>query len=778
VAVAVVGQTAGWLIDQVLLIAGLPSQGWLWPVGAVVGSVLVAVPAGLLAAVPRAPAIRAAGRAWLLGALALGALGLVRAIPIAHSESYLGTLTLVAVVGIVVLRRTTAHRLPGGTEPSARLLAIAAGLAALLPWLALAGLGGALETALAVTAAAAVGGLAAEILHLGFWAPYAARRPGTGRPSAVRLVLIGGLVAGVALVLLAAGVGHAGVQLAELIVLPPTALAAAALQRAAGTTGLGAMLLSPDAGRSSVPVRWLVALAALGPLAFADPEEITLVLLAHDVPYWAAIAALCSLAIAVIVGVAYAVAFARSLGVRIATPLAAGLAVLVGLAGVAVFLGPGQPGLHGERLLVVLRDQADLGAIRTTTGPAGRTDRIRAVYRTLVAHAERTQASLRRELDRLRLSYTPYYLVNAIEVHAGPELRPLLARRAEVDRVLYSQRLRPLPAAPSVMHGDKPAPAGPQWNLEAIGADRVWSELGVDGRGVVVGGSDSGIDGSHPALRDGFRGGPDSWYDPWNGTLTPADAGGHGTHTLATAVGRGGVGVAPGAQWVGCVNLGRNLGNPAHYLDCLQYMLAPFPAGGDPFTDGRPERAPHVLTNSWGCPTIEGCDAGTLRPAIAALRVAGIFFVAAAGNTGPFCGSIDDPPARYADTFTVGAVDRRGRVTDFSSRGPTPGATKPDLVAPGADVLSALPGGGYGDLDGTSMATPHVAGVVALMWSANPALIGDVDDTARILRETARPVQPSQAEGTCGGNADVAGAGIVDAYAAVRAAKAATEVHR
>ncbi|HEY3010619.1 MAG TPA: S8 family serine peptidase [Micromonosporaceae bacterium] len=772
VAVAGLGQTAGWLIEQVLLIAGLPRQGWLWPVGSVVGSTLIAVPAGLLTAIPRSPAIRAAGRAWFLGALALGVLGLVRAIPIAQSEPYLGTLTLVAVVGGVVLRRFTALRFEGSAQPSARLLAIAAGLAALLPWLALAGLGGALETALAVTAAAAVGGLAGEILNVDFWAPYAEPRRPSGRPSAVRLVLVGGLVAGVALVLLAAGVGPAGVQLAELIVLPPTALAAAALQRVAGPTGRGGTFLSPGAGRSNVAVRWLVALAALGPLAFTDPEEITLVLLAHDVPYWAAIAALGSFAAVLVVGVAYAVAFGRTLGVRIATPLAAGLALVLGLAGVAVYLGPGHPGLHGERLFVVLRDQADLGAIPATTGAGGRADRVRAVYRMLVAHAERSQAPLRHELDRLHLRYTPYYLVNAIEVHAGPELRPWLARRADVDRILYSQRLRPLPAAPSVMHGDQPAPDRPQWNVNMIEADRVWSELGVDGSGVVVGSSDSGIDGTHPALRDGFRGGSDSWYDPWNATRTPTDGGGHGTHTLAIAVGRGGVGVAPGAQWVGCVNLGRNLGNPAHYLDCLQYMLAPFPAGGDPFADGRPERAPHVLTNSWGCPTTEGCDAGVLRPAIAALRAAGIFFVAAAGNTGPFCGSIDDPPAPYADTFTVGAVDRRGRVTDFSSRGPAPGAAKPDLVAPGAHVLSALPGGGYGELDGTSMATPHVAGVVALMWSANPDLIGDVDATARILRETARAAQPSQNGDTCGAEANVAGAGIVDAYAAVRAAKA------
>ena len=206
-------------------------------------------------------------------------------------------------------------------------------------------------------------------------------------------------------------------------------------------------------------------------------------------------------------------------------------------------------------------------------------------------------------------------------------------------------------------------------------------------------------------------------------------------------------------------------------------MLAPFPHGGDPMRDGRPDRAPHVLTNSWGCPTIEGCDLGSLRPAVDALRAAGIFMSVAAGNSGPSCGSAADPPAPYDGAFTVGAVDRSGTVTTFSSRGPTPdGLVKPDVVAPGASILSAVPGGGYAEFDGTSMATPHVAGVVALMWSANPALIGDIGLTEQILRSTATPATPSFASrnpaDACGQEENITGAGIVDAFAAVEAASA------
>ncbi|MFC5944890.1 S8 family serine peptidase, partial [Micromonospora harpali] len=457
-------------------------------------------------------------------------------------------------------------------------------------------------------------------------------------------------------------------------------------------------------------------------------------------------------------------------------PVAAATAgVLLGAAAL-VYLGPGQPGQPGERLRVLLREQADLGGVPAGgAGQAGRDARAREVYRRLVATAERTQAGLRRDLTRLGLDPTPYYLVNAIEVDGGPAVRAWLSRRPEVDRVLLSQRLRPLPAGAPTSRGDQPAPSGPAWNVSLLRADRVWSQLGVTGAGIVVGSSDSGVDGRHPALAGGFRGGDDSWYDPWDHTRAPTDQGGHGTHTTGSAVGRDGIGVAPGASWVGCVNLDRNLGSPARYLDCLQFMLAPFPAGGDPFTDGRPERAPQVLTNSWGCPPIEGCDPAALRPAADALDAAGIFVVAAAGNTGPYCRSIEDPPATYPDVFTVGATDRDRQVADFSSRGPVPGAAKPDVVAPGVGVLSAMPGGGYATLDGTSMAAPQVAGVVALMWSANPALIGDLERTRRILRDTAVPAGATYASrkpaDACGGDVNITGAGLVDAYAAVNAAR-------
>jgi subtilisin family serine protease len=302
----------------------------------------------------------------------------------------------------------------------------------------------------------------------------------------------------------------------------------------------------------------------------------------------------------------------------------------------------------------------------------------------------------------------------------------------------------------------------------------------VTGEGIVIGQSDSGVQGDHPELAESYRGresGSDyNWLDPWNATASPTDIGGHGTHTLGSIVGQN-TGLAPGAEWFGCVNLARNLANPALYLDCMQFMLAPYPLDGDPFTDGDPLLSAHILNNSWGCPPLEGCDPDSLLPGVRALRAAGIFVAVSAGNEGTAgCESVSHPLAIYNEVFSVGAIDELGRLADFSSLGPVTvdgsGRIKPDIVAPGVDILSAFPNSTYQHLDGTSMAGPHLAGVVALIWSANPALIGQIDRTEEILIETAQPftgsLPPCVDDAQTPNNA--VGYGIVDAYAAVELA--------
>jgi subtilisin family serine protease len=184
----------------------------------------------------------------------------------------------------------------------------------------------------------------------------------------------------------------------------------------------------------------------------------------------------------------------------------------------------------------------------------------------------------------------------------------------------------------------------------------------------------------------------------------------------------------------------------------MEFLLAPFPFGGDPLHDGAPARGAHVVNNSWGCPAEEGCLPGTLRIAVENLRAAGQMIVASAGNEGPACSTVLHPPALYDAALTVGATYQGGQAAGFSSRGPVeagsdllsagstgPNRLKPDLAAPGVDVRSAVPSG-YASLPGTSMAGPHVAGAVALLWSADPALAGDLDRTEEIILETARPL--------------------------------------
>src|SRR5690606_31195905 len=395
--------------------------------------------------------VRPVALAWLAGAGATGLLGTLRAVPAAEAEAYLALLTGGALVLGYAWRRVAAPaggRGAAGPGPGAgasgagpgggaggagAVVAIVAGLVVLLPWLWLGALGGWLETLLAATAAAAVGWLAGGLLSglLG-GVPGGVLRgvPGRDRAGGTGRTLIAGLTGGVTLLLVAAGAGASGAQLPLLLVLPPLGLVAAALPR--------------PAPRWAVPA--LVGTAAFGPLAFVDPQEVTLLLTGRDVPFWTAVAAGGSLLLPLLMGGALPAwgAAARRRSARAGAgrdaaaegPAAPGRAVArrpaairrgVAVAAVAaallaaggVHLGAGQPGFHGEKLFVILAAQADLSldpVLAAGTGQAGRDARAAEVYRRLVDHATASQADLRAELDRLGLAYTPYYLVNAVEV--------------------------------------------------------------------------------------------------------------------------------------------------------------------------------------------------------------------------------------------------------------------------------------------------------------------------------------------------------------------------
>ncbi len=415
-----------------------------------------------------------------------------------------------------------------------------------------------------------------------------------------------------------------------------------------------------------------------------------------------------------------------------------------------------------------------------------RTSRVSYVYTQLRSLALESQKNLIQFLDSASADYKSFYIVNAVLVYdASPELIKKIAAMPEVSRVAFnvSSRLNlVVPPQPTRKFADDGTPS----HLKFIQAQRVWHELGHRGKGITLAGQDTGFYWQHNSLSRQYRGYNNgasdhnyNWHDAIDRTLTPIDDTGHGTHTMGTMVGddlkKNHIGVAPEANWIGCRNMKKGVGSVATYLECFEFFLAPYPLNGDPKTDGRPELAPHIVNNSWGCPIEEGCKGDEFVEAIRALKAAGIMVVVASGNQGPNCGSVNMAPATYSgDVLSVGAYNRYTRdIAFFSSIGPsTDGGLAPLVVAPGESIRSSVIGGPdkYEDKPGTSMASPQVAGVIALLWSAYPLLIGQIDLTIDIVTKSARPLKSTMNCKAFPGqqipNA-VFGYGIIDAYNAI-----------
>jgi hypothetical protein len=229
-------------------------------------------------------------------------------------------------------------------------------------------------------------------------------------------------------------------------------------------------------------------------------------------------------------------------------------------------------------------------------------------------------------------------------------------------------------------------------------------------------------------------------------------------------VGQGGIGVAPEATWIAAKGCESSSCSDSSLLAAGQWILAPTDHNGQ---NPRPDLAPDIVNNSWGG------DNGTFYSDIVeAWNAAGIYAPFAAGNdgNGVTC-STAGAPAVQAAAYAVGAYDSAGRIAGFSGFGPSllDGSMTPDIAAPGVAVRSAWLNGGYRLLNGTSMATPHVSGAVALLWAEAPSLIGNVDATRDLLNQTARDVDDTHCGGTPEAN-NVWGHGKLDIMAAVDAA--------
>ncbi len=457
-----------------------------------------------------------------------------------------------------------------------------------------------------------------------------------------------------------------------------------------------------------------------------------------------------------------------------------------------------EPGLHAAAeqagavdTLIVLNARAPKQLLRTD---GDYLERRRNLVDTLRATAEVTQADLRTWLDAQGIAYRPFWIVNMIEASLTPAQLDVLAGRDDIAKIesnrvfkLKRPQTGPTPDAQPEANALE-APLGIEWGVNKVRAPLVWA-TGITGQGIVIAGQDTGIRWTHTAIKAKYRGWNGlsadhnhNWHDAIHETgsscgadsVAPCDDHGHGSHTIGTMLGDddgGGnqVGVAPGARWIGCRNMNAGDGTPARYNECAQWFLAPTNLAGN---DPQPDLAPDVVSNSWGCPASEGCTAGTeVQQAIENLVDGGIVFVAAAGNDGSSCSSIGDAPATYDASFTIGSMTSSDTMSGFSSRGPVVGSvgTKPDVIAPGSSVRSINNTGdsSYMTISGTSMATPHVAGVVALLMSVNKSLRGDPARVEQILRDTAVPISDSQ---VCGGIPattfpnPVQGMGRVDAW--------------
>lgn len=426
------------------------------------------------------------------------------------------------------------------------------------------------------------------------------------------------------------------------------------------------------------------------------------------------------------------------------------------------------------RALIVLAQQADVSAAQNLRTKA---EKGAYVFNTLRAVAAQTQPNVQRELDRLGLSYRAYYVVNMFAVENLDTTAALqLAARPEIGYIEGNPDVEFAPPVPS-QSALPESVNGVEWGIQKIRADKLW-QLGFKGQGLVVANQDTGVQWDHPALKNKYRGYNKqtgkvnhnyNWWDAVHQTLssgnnpcglnikTPCDDNSHGTHTMGTIVGSAGtnkIGVAPGAKWISCRNMERGVGRPATYIECFEFFLAPWNRKG---LNPDPAKAPDVVSNSWGCPPSEQCAPNSIKTATENVRAAGIFVAVSAGNSGSSCSTVSDPSAIYDASTTIGATNSSDALASFSSRGPvtvdSSNRRKPDLSAPGVNVRSSVPHNAYANFDGTSMAAPHVAGAVALLWQAKPALRGDVDATETLLFNNAFTGVSVAGNQNCGGTA-------------------------
>ena len=374
---------------------------------------------------------------------------------------------------------------------------------------------------------------------------------------------------------------------------------------------------------------------------------------------------------------------------------------------------------EARKTTIVVRNDGDVIIEFHPAALAAQSDLFDRLERDL-ASMESGVKALGPPAPKLRHRYSRVFAGAA--AHIDPSLLPRVRALGYVKRV----------------HPDREVKAFLAESVPQVGAPQVWESSGTRGEGVVVAVIDTGIDYNHPAFGNRYRGGRDFA----NNDSDPMDDNGHGTHVAGIVAANGGglVGVAPEAS-----------------LMAFKVLDASGSGRDSSVLAGVEEAARqrvHVVNMSLGRQAVPN------DPVIAAIETAaaqGIVFCVAAGNSGRFL-DIGSPGAAPS-VITVGAIDREGRLAPFSTKGPVvpTGDIKPEVVAPGVNIVSARNGGGFRTASGTSMASPHVAGVAALLRAAHPEW-------------TAKMVRSAIINGSKGitGEVMAVGAGMVYAPDAVR----------
>lgn len=329
--------------------------------------------------------------------------------------------------------------------------------------------------------------------------------------------------------------------------------------------------------------------------------------------------------------------------------------------------------------------------------------------------------------------YKFFWNANAMMATMTPELIAGVMERDEVLKVYLDRKIKL-----SYRLNETEVQGEYTYGLEKIGVPTLRSQVPeLTGKGVVVGILDTGIEADHPEL----KGRTIAFKDFVGSGTDPYDDNGHGTHVAGTIGGTGvggtQIGVAPEVRFViGKVFTGYGSGSLSSILRGMEWIVNP---DGKLETDDKPA----VVNNSWGGSMSRRLEDDPFAQAVMTWVQLNIFPSFAAGNSGPSAETIGSPGG-LPMSFAVGATDASDGVARFSSRGPVKieikgkmeTLSKPDVSAPGDKVYSAVPGKKYAAFSGTSMATPHVTGAIALVNQVKPGI--KIEDIRKLLQASSK----------------------------------------